>query len=139
MTGRGAEPAPVGRVGMATVGPMWWWVAAGLYALGIFFFSSQPYPFGIRRLPFVVDKVIHVLVYGLFSGVLFAALRQSRPRTSLLLISGFALTVTVLYGLSDEYHQSFVPHRRLDVYDLMADAVGAFLAQCAVLWAGHGH
>ena len=119
--------------------PMWWWGAAVLYARGIFVFSSQPYPFGIRRMPFLVDKTIHVVVYGLFSGVVFVALRRSRPRTSWLLLSVLALILTVLYGLSDEYHQSFIPHRRVDLYDFAADAVGAFLAQCAVLWAGHGH
>jgi len=136
---RGVVPVLTGRGGMATLNPVWWWVAAALYALGIFFFSAQSYPFGIRRLPFLVDKSVHILVYGLFSTVLFVAFRRSWPRTPSLLVSGLALTVTVLYGISDEYHQSFVPLRRIDGYDLAADVVGAMLAQCAVWWAGHGH
>lgn len=139
MKDRGAVPVFTGRGGIATASPMWWWVAAALYALAIFFFSAQSYPFGIRRLPFLVDKTVHIGVYGLFSTVLFVAVRQSWPRTPLLLVSGLALTLAVLFGISDEYHQSFIPFRRIDVYDLAADVVGAILAQSAVWWAGHGH
>ncbi|UTY25155.1 hypothetical protein E4N78_07050 [Treponema denticola] len=38
------------------------------------------------------------------------------------------ICITVLYGLSDEIHQYFVPNRSSSVYDLLADALGAFLA-----------
>jgi VanZ family protein len=34
----------------------------------------------------------------------------------------------VAYGVTDEWHQSFVPGRSADAIDLVADAVGAGLA-----------
>ncbi|HSH41142.1 MAG TPA: VanZ family protein, partial [Arenicellales bacterium] len=36
-----------------------------------------------------------------------------------------ALGLAVLYGISDEWHQSFVPGREPDVLDVLADGVGA--------------
>jgi VanZ family protein len=36
-----------------------------------------------------------------------------------------AFAVAILYGLSDEWHQSFVPGRTPDVWDLVVDAIGA--------------
>jgi len=34
----------------------------------------------------------------------------------------------MLYALSDEYHQTFIPTRSFEVLDLAADAFGIFLA-----------
>ncbi|MEZ4273606.1 MAG: VanZ family protein [Myxococcota bacterium] len=34
--------------------------------------------------------------------------------------------ITILYGLVDEFHQSFVPGRSPDLLDALADAAGAF-------------
>jgi VanZ family protein len=38
---------------------------------------------------------------------------------------GVALAVAVLYGLSDEWHQSFIPGRSPDWRDVLTDAIGA--------------
>ena len=45
-----------------------------------------------------------------------------------------AVGLTVLYGLSDEIHQRFVPGRVADVRDLMADTIGA-LVGVVLVWA----
>ncbi|MDI6828677.1 MAG: VanZ family protein, partial [Armatimonadota bacterium] len=39
-----------------------------------------------------------------------------------------ALGIAALYGVTDEYHQSFVPGRRCELYDWMADVLGAAVA-----------
>ena len=39
-----------------------------------------------------------------------------------------------LYGLSDEFHQSFVPGRSSDSLDLLADSLGAFCGGLFALW-----
>jgi VanZ family protein len=36
-----------------------------------------------------------------------------------------AVIISILYGVSDEYHQLFVPGRTFDVLDMVADALGA--------------
>jgi VanZ family protein len=36
-----------------------------------------------------------------------------------------ALSLCVIYGITDEYHQSFVPSRTPDIFDLINDTIGA--------------
>jgi VanZ family protein len=45
-----------------------------------------------------------------------------------------AWVIAALYGLTDEWHQSFVPGRMADVRDVVADAAGAALGLAAA-WA----
>ena len=35
------------------------------------------------------------------------------------------IVCATVYGISDEFHQWFVPGRTADVHDVMADAIGA--------------
>ena len=41
------------------------------------------------------------------------------------------LVGAVLWGVSDEWHQSFVPGREVDAVDLLADVAGSALAVAA--------
>jgi VanZ family protein len=43
------------------------------------------------------------------------------------------LVFSALYGLSDEFHQLFVPRRQFDLKDLAADVAGGTIG-LAVLW-----
>jgi hypothetical protein len=43
------------------------------------------------------------------------------------------VTVCALYGVTDEWHQSFVPNRSPDVMDLAHDAIGAAAACLALV------
>ncbi|MBF0341779.1 MAG: VanZ family protein [Magnetococcales bacterium] len=71
------------------------------------------------------DKVEHMIAYGVMAFVAWVALRQwNHFRHSWL----WAWLYAVGYGISDEWHQFFVPGRYADVWDLMADATGAALA-----------
>ncbi|MFZ5876504.1 MAG: VanZ family protein [Nitrospirota bacterium] len=104
-----------------------WWTASGAYALVIFALSSQPDPLGVQRLPPFTDKLIHALVFGGLSLLVHMAWRRSFPGRPWF---WSVIAITALYGLSDEFHQSFVPGRSMDAWDLVADTVGA----CAVQW-----
>jgi VanZ family protein len=44
-----------------------------------------------------------------------------------------SLVLSSLYGVSDEFHQSFVPGRTPDVHDWMADTWGAAMAILVLL------
>ena len=59
--------------------------------------------------------------YGVLAGLLWWALRGSGVRYP----ATWALVLAVLYGVSDEFHQSFVPGRDMSVSDLMVDLIGA--------------
>jgi VanZ family protein len=45
-----------------------------------------------------------------------------------------AWVLSVLYGISDEWHQAFVPGRTPDVRDVMTDAIGAACGLLFVWW-----
>lgn len=49
-------------------------------------------------------------------------------------IAGLALLIAVAYGVSDEFHQTFVPGRSAELRDLFADAAGA-VAGTMACWA----
>jgi VanZ family protein len=74
-----------------------------------------------------IDKVAHMTIYGLLAAAAFYAfggrLRRLHPRLIPLLVILFC----TVYGVSDEFHQSFVPNRSPDVFDVMADSTGAVL------------
>ena len=96
-----------------------------LFSVAIFMASSQPIQIrpGITGL----DKVIHFLVYGLLAlsyGNVSTSGGQRKTIGRLFTAWGMAL----LFGLSDEWHQSFVPGRTSEWQDLLADGLGAAMA-----------
>ena len=94
--------------------------AAAIMAL-IFALSAQPDPGpDLGSLQLVASKLAHLLLYGALWTALAWALRFERP------VLAFALTV--LYGASDEIHQTFVEGRTGTPIDVAIDGAGAALA-----------
>jgi VanZ family protein len=108
----------------------WWWGPVAAYAVMIFIASSISQPPSLPEL--VTDKGLHGGLYGGFALVVLRALAQRWDRVTLLTSLG-AIALVVLYGVSDEFHQSFVPGRTSDVADVIADGVGA-TAAVAIAW-----
>jgi VanZ family protein len=108
------------------------WAAVVAWMGLIFFLSAQP------RLPLVMptawsqaqDVIGHFTVYAVLSVLVWWALRGAGVRHPLL----WALAATVFYSFTDEFHQSFVPNRHPDVFDLATDFVGAVIALLIVRW-----
>jgi VanZ family protein len=71
------------------------------------------------------DLLAHAAVYGILS--MFLALSFVPPQVAswnrVLLLT---VLVTV-YGVTDEYHQSFVPGRDASPWDVLADGAGGFI------------
>ena len=107
------------------------WVPAVVCAATIFFLSAQP------KLPSpggFSDKQAHALAYGVLAFLSLMGLTGWRwQRIGSASVAG-AFVAAVLYGVSDEIHQMFVPGRSPDVADVAADAVGAGIAVVAA-WA----
>ncbi len=110
-----------------------WWRYLPVLAMMavIFFLSSQPGDsFQLPDVP-DIDKLLHSLVYGtLAATALFAVpagFARRRPGMAAVLVVLFCL----VYGISDEFHQSFVPGRTPSVWDLAADVLGASLVSAA--------
>ncbi len=107
-----------------------------ILAMGAVFFLSH-LPGNSFSLPHIVniDKVLHCLLYtGLGLTALMALsprFRQQRP----VLVSGVVVLFCLFYGVTDEFHQSFVPGRSSDLFDVAADATGGLLAViCGWCW-----
>jgi VanZ family protein len=103
------------------------WLPPLLWMALIFLVSAQsdlPGP----ELPESLLKVLtrksgHLLAYGCLAWLYWRALAQALPGSPLTSILSFALAV--LYGVTDEYHQMFVPGREGKLTDVLIDGLGA--------------
>ena len=97
----------------------------------IFFLSSQP------SLPAVsffsgADLLLHAVFYAILCVFLARSFMDPQNRNWNRVI---LLTILVTaYGVTDEYHQSFVPGRSASIWDVLADDVGGFLAAVMLFW-----
>jgi VanZ family protein len=107
------------------------WTPVAIYMALIFLQSSLPIRDEIRLMP---DWLLHGVGYG---GLALVALRATSAGRWARVGRGAVLAawlIASVYGLSDEWHQSFVPGRTSDVGDAAANAVGALIA-VAGAWA----
>ncbi|MDX8397738.1 MAG: VanZ family protein [Mariprofundaceae bacterium] len=95
------------------------------YALLIFMLSDQssllPTPGDFPH----KDKLIHIAAYALMAYLAWQAFSHHIQRHTILAI--VTVLFTSLYGVSDEFHQSFVAGRDADIWDWLADTMGALL------------
>ena len=80
------------------------------------------------------NRAAHFVAYAGLSLVTLRALAEGRWVKVTAAAVAVAIVIASLYGVSDEFHQRFVPGRAFDVYDMAADACGASVAACAA-WA----
>ncbi|MFH1654224.1 MAG: VanZ family protein [Pseudomonadota bacterium] len=95
-----------------------------IYACAIFYLSSRTWN-DVSTLPPYMDKVIHFGMYMVF-GILVIFSVRLKSWGSLPPQFIISLIIVSLYGVSDEYHQSFVEGRDASFYDWIADAIGGF-------------
>ena len=95
------------------------------YMASIFYSSSGPIT--SPTLNAIPDYYLHSLGYSLMCVLLFWGLHEGFDVSKG--HGGYSLPtlITVLYGISDEFHQSFVPARDSEVKDVISDSVGALL------------
>jgi len=106
-----------------------YWFPVIIYAALIFIFSSisQPMP---SVEPFShFDKLCHFLEYGILGFLLIRALGSSKTGRTGLSLRIAAIVLAVVYGVTDELHQYFVPGRNMEFMDILSDALGAFTGQ----------
>ncbi len=91
----------------------------------IFYFSGRTGDDLATLFPFIDNfDPGHIAAYYVLALLYFFALDKNRsPRPFLV-----TLTLCLLYGISDEIHQYYVPTRHPDIYDLGRDLLGAGMA-----------
>lgn len=72
----------------------------------------------------------HFLGYAMLGMLAFMALRPGRTPESALAL---AVLLCSAYGITDEFHQSFVPGRTPDIVDWGVDTIGAALGAASAL------
>ena len=97
----------------------------------IFFLSSQP---GTDTPPLFphMDKLLHALAFGILGFLVLGGIKpgeHGHTRSQLWI----AVFIAGAYGVLDEVHQRYVPGRMPDVFDVLADLVGAALG----IWLMH--
>jgi len=111
------------------------WFPVIFYSVIIFCLSSIPN----LKTPleeFNFDKVIHIGEY-LILGVLGArALTNTQKDYSTTMIFWAVFLFCLFYGISDEFHQSFVVGRVSDWKDALADTIGGLLGAWLYLMKG---
>lgn len=125
------------------------WLPVILWAAIIFFFSSNPDPY--RFLPAswrsavpipaisnssaaeLLGQILHFVEYAVLSFLIARALHSSgrgarafhQSKTDTPKIPALVVIIAMLYALSDETHQLFVPGRAFQVIDLIIDFLGS--------------
>jgi VanZ family protein len=104
-----------------------YWLLTICY-MGILFYLSSQHNLHLPKLPRNFDKVIHMCAYIPLAYLVYLSLKKSGI-SKYVFVS--ALVFASIYGISDEFHQVFVPGRDASVGDFLADTLGAFLGSLA--------
>ena len=100
-----------------------------MYFLFIYWLSDQsslPAPMWFEH----QDKLNHAGAYFIMTLLAWRSLRHHI--SSPIIVFFISVVFSSLYGLSDEWHQSFVEGRQSDVLDWVADTTGAILAMLSL-------
>ncbi|GAC1425648.1 MAG: hypothetical protein NVSMB57_17010 [Actinomycetota bacterium] len=100
------------------------WIVVVCAAGMIFFLSSRHWGLPVSGVAaMIAAKSAHLVEYGTLGAAIAWALEPTVGRRSLF----YGVALAVLYGITDEIHQSFVPGRDAGVADLIPDGIGATL------------
>ena len=110
-----------------------YWLPVIMYMGFIFYLSSLPNPIEQvipkNILPYFDFEhfIYHIIEYAILSLLLYRALKitNKNPQT-------LAILITILYAITDEIHQYFVPRRISSIFDLAIDSFGAIAMQCII-------
>jgi len=89
----------------------------------LFYFSSSPTVIEVPSVQYF-DKLLHLGMYGILAILIYLVLEEMNIRKRYVLALAFA--ISFLYGIAMEIHQYFIPWRKADILDAMANGIGAF-------------
>lgn len=117
-----------------------WLVVVLLYMSAIFALSSvpgnpEPDAPGVYLvfawLPPDLQNLLHIPLFSVLAWLWCRTLEGRRWSTAK--VASLAFLLSLLYGLADEFHQSFVPGRMANVADMLLNGAGAILGVIAYL------
>lgn len=75
-----------------------------------------------------LDKIYHAIAYATLALTCLYAISPLQRNIHFFKTGCAVIFFCLLYGITDEFHQSFVAGRYSDWHDLVADTTGSFLA-----------
>lgn len=98
-------------------------------AVFIFYMSSRTFP-GIGSKGYL-SYIYHFSVFFFFAGFFLIATTRGKLQVELFILT---LAIAIVYGMSDELHQFFVPGRYPDILDVLTDSIG--ILSMGILYGG---
>lgn len=103
------------------------WLPPILWALMIYKLSTGSIPKASLSFwtDFTIKKFGHILLFGTLALLVYRGLigeGMDRKKSAIL-----AVVISILYGISDEYHQMFTQGREARIRDIFIDGIGAGL------------
>ena len=105
------------------------WLPVFIWAGVIFSFSSMSInkDSAFSWLDFVVKKTAHMVEYFVLYWLLFRAWSDKNKKIDRKIFV-WSMVVAIIYALSDEWHQTFVPGREGTLRDVGFDTIGVLLS-----------
>ena len=104
---------------------IWYALPLLFYCALIFYLSSQS---NIELPSFTQsDKLLHLAEYAVLGFLAYRFFRRWLPGKSAAFVVMLAFSFALFYGVTDEFHQSFVPGRDSSWLDVLADGAGGYV------------
>ena len=105
----------------------------------VFLLSHQPG--SVFYLPHFcgADKLAHIGLYGVMAASAVFAFPDTVRKRKRVTVAVITVIFCIIFGISDEFHQSFIPGRDASFGDVAADTAGALLLVAGwVIFGGSG-
>jgi VanZ family protein len=112
------------------------WFPVVIWAGLIFFLSGIPDLKTHLKYDFMLRKICHMLEYLILTFLLYRAFKGSFNMNSSRLVI-YPATLSFLYAVSDEIHQSFTPGRNCSMGDVLIDSIGIIVFYIAIKFFMH--
>ncbi|MCX7927127.1 MAG: VanZ family protein [Candidatus Omnitrophica bacterium] len=102
------------------------WVLLGCWMVFIFLSSSIPG----KNIPLLFpyqDILYHALIYAILGLLFYRALKLTFLKLSKTELLVIAVICSIIFGITDEIHQMFVPARTASLEDLIIDSVASYI------------
>jgi len=100
------------------------WIITIIIASIIFYLSSKTFPPGTSTTS-NLSILYHFFAFFFLAAFLLISLIKGKTNPSLFTIG---IILAILYGISDEIHQYFVPGRHFSLFDILTNSTGILLA-----------
>ena len=103
------------------------WLILFVYLFLIFYLSSLPRIEFLEKAPefYLRDKLLHIIEYGILGFLTFNAFKTNKLLNEKIFF--YTIMFATIYGITDEFHQMFVPNRIFSLTDILADFTGSLI------------